>query len=290
MNLRKILFNPVVFRPLIALTAVSPLVAAQFSFSTGDPDGLMATASRPSSLSPGKIEIESADDFVLTQGVSLTGATFTGLLPTGVDATAIKNVNVEIYRVFPKDSDAGRTINVPTRANSPSDVVFDSRDAAGGGLTFTTGTLNPSFTAANSILNGINPKPSQTTGGEGPITGQEVRFSVNFTTSLDLPADHYFFIPQVELTSGDFYWLSAPKPIVPPGTAFNPDLQTWIRDEDLDPDWLRIGTDIVGGPPTFNASFSLTGVLQDVPDGGTTAALAGFAVLLLGAARRSVRD
>ncbi len=29
----------------------------------------------------------------------------------------------------------------------------------------------------------------------------------------------------------------------------------------LDPDWLRVGTDIVGGltPPTFNFSFSLTG-------------------------------
>jgi hypothetical protein len=29
----------------------------------------------------------------------------------------------------------------------------------------------------------------------------------------------------------------------------------------LDPDWLRVGTDILGGatPPTFNAAFSLSG-------------------------------
>jgi prepilin-type N-terminal cleavage/methylation domain-containing protein len=35
---------------------------------------------------------------------------------------------------------------------------------------------------------------------------------------------------------------------------------------DLDPDWLRVGADIVGGPPapTFNTAFSLSG--QSVPE------------------------
>jgi hypothetical protein len=44
-----------------------------------------------------------------------------------------------------------------------------------------------------------------------------------------------------------------------PGGA--PDLQMWTRDAGLDPDWLRVGTDIVGGttPPTFNGAFSLNG-------------------------------
>src|SRR5262249_53595713 len=79
-----------------------------------------------------------------------------------------------------------------------------------------------------------------------------------------LPSDHYFFVPQVLLSTGNFFWLSAPKPIVSPGTPFPPgktDLQSWIRnDPSLAPDWLRIGTDIVGGnpAPTFNASFSLS--------------------------------
>jgi hypothetical protein len=38
-------------------------------------------------------------------------------------------------------------------------------------------------------------------------------------------------------------------------------LQAWIRNSDLAPDWLRIGSDIIGGdtPPTFNMTFSLTG-------------------------------
>ena len=63
------------------------------------------------------------------------------------------------------------------------------------------------------------------------------------------------------MAGGDFLYLSAPKPIVPPGTPFTGDLQAWIRNSDLAPDWLRIGTDIIGGTPapTFNMTFSLTG-------------------------------
>jgi hypothetical protein len=45
----------------------------------------------------------------------------------------IENVEVEVYHVFPKDSDVGRTsgppafatAQVPTRVNSPSDVEID---------------------------------------------------------------------------------------------------------------------------------------------------------------------
>jgi hypothetical protein len=162
------------------------------------------------------------------------------------------------------------TDRVPTRVNSPSDVEFDDRSASAHTLTFTPGIIASTFTANNSVLNGINPKPNQTTLGEGPVTGQEVQFNVIFTTPFSLPADHYFFVPQVQLSSsGDFLWLSAPKPIVPPGTQFPPgftDLQEWIRNENLAPDWLRVGTDIVGGttPPTFNATFSLAG--QTIPE------------------------
>jgi hypothetical protein len=193
-----------------------------------------------------------------------------------VTSTAsIGQVRVEIYRVFPADSNVGRTSGsptfstsqVPTRVNSPSDVEFDDRDAASGNLTFSAAVLG-TFTASNSVQpGGIHPLPGTTTGGNGAVTGQEVQFGVTFTTPFMLSADHYFFVPQVEVTdpSGEFLWLSAPKPIVPPGTPFPPgftDLQSWTRDANLDPDWLRVGTDIVGGgpAPTFNAAFSLTGV------------------------------
>jgi hypothetical protein len=250
---------------LAACALPCPARAGSFFFSTGSPDGLMATASRPSS--GGKIEIESADDFVLTSTTSITSATFTGLLPTTASLSDILDVRIEIYRVFPKDSGPFDN-NVPTRTNSPSDVAFDDRSASAKNLTFTPGIIQQSFTANNSVLNGIHPKPDFNTKGEGPVTGQEVQFNVLFSKPFLLPSDHYFFVPQVQLTNGDFFWLSAPKPIVPPGTSFPPgftDLQEWIRNENLDPDWLRVGTDIVGGSPApqFNAAFSLSGAVPE---------------------------
>jgi hypothetical protein len=158
----------------------------------------MAVASRPDT--GGQLEIEAADDFLLSTQASLTGATFTGLVPTGAN---IMQVVVEIYRVFPNDSNVVVDGKVPTRMNSPSDVAFDSR-SSGSSLTFTTTTLNSSFTAANSVLNGIHPKPNQTTLGEGPVTGQEVQFAVQFTNALNLPADHYFFVPRCNCPMGIF--------------------------------------------------------------------------------------
>jgi hypothetical protein len=238
--------------------ASSSAWAVPFSFSTGSPDGLLGSASRPASA--GKSEIESADDFTTTATTTLTSATFTGLITGGADLGAIGAVGVEFYRIFPKDSDTVRTPQVPSRVNSPSDVEFVGRDTAAGNLTFSTSLLDPSFTAANSVLNGINKSPNQTTGGEGAIRGIEVLFNVTFTTPVQLPADHYFFIPQVQVTGGEFYWLSATKTIPAPA-----DLQSWIRSDNIDPDWLRIGTDVIGGatPPNFNAAFSLTGTVPE---------------------------
>ena len=257
---------------LIGLLTSMPAAATPFFFSTGDPDGKMATASRPSTA--GKFEIESADDFVLTQPTSITSATFTGLLTGGATVADIGQVVVEIYRVFPKDSDVGRTSgpptfstsNVPTRVNSPSDNEFHDPDLRNINVA-DLGT----FTAAKSVQPGGIPIPGLTpTGGDGPVVGEEVEFDVDFTAPFFLPPDHYFFVPQVGITTadGEFLWLSAPRPIVSPGTPFPAgftDLQSWTRDEALDPDWLRVGTDIVGGmpAPTFNATFSLTGTVPE---------------------------
>jgi len=288
---------------LIGLLPAMPAAADVLLFSTGNPDGKIATASRPESA--GKFEIESADDFVLTGKTSISSATFTGLL-TGSNPS-IGQVRVEIYRVFPVDSDVGRTSGpptfstsqVPTRVNSPSDVAFADRDTASNNLNFSTAALG-SFTASNSVQPGGIHTPGQTTGGNGQITGEEVQFGVNFTTPFLLPADHYFFVPQVEVTGGEFFWLSAPRPIVAPGTPFPPgfaDLQSWTRDQFLDPDWLRIGTDIVGPKnditSTFNATFSLTGsaVPSAVPEPSTWAMmLLGFGALGFAGYRRTRRD
>jgi hypothetical protein len=267
----------------LMIMAAGPAAADPFLFSTGNVNGLMAAATRPSSA--GKFEIEAGDDFIVSSQTRLNNATFTGLIPTGAN---VAGVTVEIYRVFPLDSNVGRTSGpptfstsqVPTRVNSPSDVAFSSKTSGSPELNFSTSLISANFSALNSVLpGGIHPMPGQTTGGNGPVRGQEVQFNVNFSSPFDLPADHYFFVPQVELDNGDFLWLSSVRPIVAPGTPFAPDLQAWTRDEFLDPDWLRIGTDIVGGSPapTFNMAFTLQGV-SDVPEPSTWAMMIlGFA-------------
>jgi hypothetical protein len=250
---------------LISVTILtSQAVAQSFFFSTGDPDGRIATAGR---FSDSGQQIESADDFLLDQETLIQHATFTGLLPPGTRANDIEVVDVAIYPVFPENSQNPPSGNVPTRVNSPADDEIDARNSEEGTLHFGLAIVQDNFTAENSVLNGINPIPNQTTGGEGPVSGEEVRFVVTFSTPFDLPAGHYFFVPTVKVSEGEFFWLSAPKPIVAPGTPFTPDLQSWMRNEALAPDWLRIGTDIVGGspPPTFNASFSLHGRVAHGP-------------------------
>jgi hypothetical protein len=236
-----------------AVVVPLPAAADTVIFSTGAPDGRIGTLSRPSS--PGLIETETADDFIFSQQTSLTSATFTGLIPTGASVT---RVEIEFYHVFPTDSANPPSGNVVSRTNSPSDVEIAAatRDSSNGSLSFSTSTLNPTFQVGNTVVNGIFTKPNQFTGGEGPASGQETQITVSFLPPVDLPADHYFFRPEAQLSSGNFLWLSAPGPIPP---LFTGDLQTWIRNANLTPDWERVGTDVVGPDDTrFNASFSLS--------------------------------
>jgi hypothetical protein len=247
---------------------VSPAFAATI-YNNLTPNGSMAMASNP-----GGSEIEAADDFILSSTTLITSASFTGLITGTTSLANITDVVAEIYRVFPLDSTSPPSGNVPTRNNSPSDVAFATRDSAASELTFATTLLSSSFSANNSVgPGGIHVN----TGGSGAISGQEVQFNVNFSTPLLLPAGHYFFIPQVAVTGGQFYWLSATRP-----AAITPDLQTWIRDSALQPDWLRVGTDIVGGttPPTFNAAFSLDGTVVPEPSTVILMVTGGLAVLL----------
>ena len=274
----------------LALIGLLPAVAAAetpFFFSTGDPDGKIATATRPDAGGA----LRSSRPMTSSSPIPLPSPARPSPAWSPL-APLLARLSSRSTGCFQKTSDISRTNGppafstpqVPTRVNSPSDIAFNSRDSSGS-LSFSTDVLSASFTALNSVTpGGIHPAPNFQTGGNGPATGEEVEFSVTFATPFVLPADHYFFVPQVELDDGAFLWLSAPKPIVPPGTPFLPDLQSWTRDAQLDPDWLRIGTDIVGPPvtggpaPTFNETFSLTGAV--VPEPSTWAMmLLGFAGL-----------
>jgi hypothetical protein len=237
-----------------------PAAADAFMFSTGSPDGRIATLSRPNG-GPGVIETETAEDFILPQFTSLTQATFTGLVPAGASVT---QVEIEFYHVFPTDSAFPPSGNVVSRVNSPADneIAAATRDSLAGTLSFSTTTLSSNFSVANTVVNGIHKQPNQFTGGEGPTSGQETLISVNFLPPVDLPADQYFFRPEAALSSGNFLWLSAAGP-----SLFEGDLQSWIRNEDLKPDWERIGTDVTHQGP-FNTSFSLTGVAVPGPIAG----------------------
>jgi hypothetical protein len=265
-------------------TCTVPAVAATL-YANLTPDSTMAAATRQES--PGAFEIETGDDFAIATPAHVTAATFVGLVVPGVSgATAISQVSAEIYRVFPRDSDTTRTPAVATRTNSPSDVAFATRDSAAGELSFSSTLLNPAFTASNSVQpGGIHAAPNQTTGGNGPVSGAQITITASFATPFDLPADHYFFVPQVTLSDGaSFFWLSASRPISGSGTTpFAPDLQAWTRDGLLDPDWSRIGTDIVGGSPapTFNMAFSLEGTPVPLP--ASAALLCAGLVLVAGA-------
>ena len=270
---------------LVTTAAAGPVTL----FSTGSPDGKIATLSRPPGA-VGLLETETADDFILGRSALISGATFTGLVPLGTSFSALQAaaVEIELYHVFPVDSVNPPDGRVVTRTNSPSDNQFAAFDSGLGSLSFSATILNPSFTAANSVVNGIHAIPSQFTGGEGAVTGEEVQFNITFTTPFLVGAtDHDFFRPEVGLSSGNFLWLSAPKPIVSPGTAFQfpggptTDLQSWIRNDGagaLAPDWERIGTDVTGQGP-FNATFSLSGTVVPEPSSAVLLGV-GFVALV----------
>ena len=150
---------------LVFLAFIANSAPAAVLFDNDFPNDAIGMASRPTSA--GKIEIEAADDFAFNTPTRLTGATFTGLIPLTASAGDIGHVRVEIHRIFPDDSKNPPSGNVPTRDNSPSDNALLERNS-GMDLSFTT-NLGLKNQALNSVVDGINKQPNQTTGGEGKI-------------------------------------------------------------------------------------------------------------------------
>jgi len=261
-RVRKVFVGAAMMASILLIAQLA--TAATFSFTPGDPDGKVGASTRPAS--PGKIETETADDFVLQQTTIINKATIKGLLTNDTDLKKIKDVEVEVYHVFPLDS-APFSGKVPSRTNSPSDVEIGSatRDANAGTLKFVPAIENASFSVDHTVVNNLS-----VNAGELGMTGEEVEITITFTSPIILPAGTYFFRPEVSVNdaNANFLLLSAPKPIVPPGNAFLGDRQAWIRNSTLNPDWLRIGSpDIILNAGTFNMAFALNG--ETVPNAVT---------------------
>jgi hypothetical protein len=146
----------------------TPLWAAPFFFATGAPNGLLGALSRRASA--GKVETETADDFVLQVPTVITHATIFGLLPAGTPVDSIKDVEIEVYHVFPLDS-APFSEKVPTRVNSPSDVEINTatRSRSAGTLSTLASVVNAGFIVNNTVVNKIRVKTS----GEGPLAARK---------------------------------------------------------------------------------------------------------------------
>src|SRR5579871_40689 len=111
----------------VASAFAPPAYSSTILYSNLQVNAAMAAGSRPASGSG--VEIEAADDFIVSTTASVTEIKFIGLITGGVTVDTAQT-NLEFYRVFPNDSDTTRTPAVPTRTNSPSDVAFDSRSFA----------------------------------------------------------------------------------------------------------------------------------------------------------------
>jgi hypothetical protein len=112
------LFGAVLTLTAIGFCGTAAAQDTQVLINTGNTDGKLGALSRPAGAN--KIETETADDFFLNQTTVLTGATITGLLTNGATLANLKNVEVEIYHVFPLDSDQNRTEEVPSASILPA--------------------------------------------------------------------------------------------------------------------------------------------------------------------------
>jgi len=92
MAMRKFALAVVAFSTAVWLA--TPVCAAPFFFSTGNPDGRLGALSQPPN--GGKLETETADDFILTDTTVIRGATILGLIPWGATPADIENVEVEV--------------------------------------------------------------------------------------------------------------------------------------------------------------------------------------------------
>jgi len=257
------------FLAIVLFAFAVPSRADLILWDTLTPSGALATTSQGNAAIPS----ETADDFFFLSSTApafrLDRITINGLFSN--PSAVITNVHVELYRVFPRDSNTTRT-PVVSRVNGPSDDDFAAFDSTQGSLSFTTRNLG-SFAVAQTIT----PGSATQFGAVGPgLTGNLREIDITLTSPIVLfPAasaipndpNHYFLAVTVDTSLGDYYWVAGQRPpAVFPGSG---DLQSWIRTTPFEPDWKRVGEVINPAAPlasTFNSSFRLRGEIAAVPE------------------------
>jgi len=75
-----------------------------------------------------------------------------------------------------------------------------------------TGLITDASNFAPSLPESLQP-PASTEHNECSMTGTGALFNVCFGIPSLLPIGHYYFMPQVSVANGEFYWLFESKPV-----------------------------------------------------------------------------
>ena len=267
------------------------LLPAVYSFSTGDPDGRIATASRPGRPPENSRSRSATISFSPT--TSITSATFTGLVPAVASASECRR------RDLPRISQGFGCRQHQRVANVLDAASADARQFA----------LRHRIRGARRC----DRRPELHDRSAEPQLHRE---QLGATRAASIPNRHRHRRRRSGHGRGSGVHANLYHPLPPPGRPlflrasgpagrrrfllavgaetdpsrpgpFRPaklDADD-ISPDNLEPDWLRVGTDIVGAG-AFNAAFSLTG--STVPEPSTWAMmLLGFAGLGFAAYRRA---
>ena len=224
---------------VVAIGALAPpgALADAFSFTTSTPDGRIGSRS---TAGHGRRPRDRSGRRLHSRGRH--AADRRQLLWTAASRRVSIRRRVRASRDLPRvpenSTAPAERCRADTRELAVGRRVRHSRGSGDGSLSYATSIVNPNFTVANSIVNGINPVPLQTTNGEGPVRGQEALIPLR--SSFSLPPDYYFV---VSASPADQRYVPL---AVRSGTgALHGGFPGLDSQRQSGSNWLRAGTDIV---------------------------------------------
>ena len=214
----------------------TPAWADPFVFSTGTPDGLLGALSQPAGSGTSRPRPPTTSS--LSETTSIAQATITGLIPAGTPAgehqqrrgRGLSRLSQGLGR-----SPLGAGARAGQLARRRRDRQRHARCERGNARVRGRSLVDASSSVLNTVVDGINPVPAER--DPWRRSRRAARWSRSRSPSPRRSFCRRITIssaPRSQVTGGDFLFLSAPKPIVAPGTPFMGDLQAWIRNSDLD--------------------------------------------------------